>query len=124
MQPKPLYENDGAKALWDVPLYGESTEVRANRIDTIIVDFEEKKGFAIEMSSPRVENRMKKQENPEVWAIKMGTHERQYPSSQVTQYKHHYKHPRWLLQVRKLDSKEAGGEQKWADPKADAEVHN
>ena len=112
MQPKPLYENDGAKALWDVPLYGESTEVRANRIDTIIVDFEEKKGFAIEMSSPRVENRMKKQENPEVWAIKMGTHERQYPSSQVTQYKHHYKHPRWLLQVRKLDSKEAGGEQK------------
>ena len=105
MQPKPLYENDGAKALWDVPLYGESTEVRANRIDTIIVDFEEKKGFAIEMSSPRVENRMKKQEK-------------------VTQYKHHYKHPRWLLQVRKLDSKEAGGEQKWADPKADAEVHN
>ena len=64
------------------------SEVRANRIDVRIVDFEEKKGFAIEMSSPRVENRMKKQEEKTLKyepLIKMGTRET-VPSFQVTQH--------------------------------------
>ena len=34
VQPKALYENSKAKAYWDVPLYAESIEVRANRIAT------------------------------------------------------------------------------------------
>ena len=31
--PKPEYKNDRASAFWDVPVYAEKTEVRANRID-------------------------------------------------------------------------------------------
>ena len=32
-QPKPLYENGRAQALWNVPVYVDSIKVRANRID-------------------------------------------------------------------------------------------
>ena len=28
--PKPQYQNKNATALWDVPLYAENTEIRAN----------------------------------------------------------------------------------------------
>ena len=49
---KPLYENDNATALWDVPLYAENINVRANRIDARIVDKNAKKVIAIEMSCP------------------------------------------------------------------------
>ena len=42
-QPKPLYENGSAQALWEVPVYADSTEVRANRIDARIVDKEQKR---------------------------------------------------------------------------------
>ena len=30
--PKPGYKNDRASAFWDIPVYAEKTEVRANRI--------------------------------------------------------------------------------------------
>ena len=51
-QPKALYENSRAKAYWDVPLYAESTEVRANRIDARIVNKESKRVMLLEMSWP------------------------------------------------------------------------
>jgi len=41
--PKPLYKNDHSKAYWDVPVYTENTEVRANRIDVRIVNHKKKK---------------------------------------------------------------------------------
>ena len=37
-EPKPVNENDRAKAFWDVPVYADHVEVRANRIDARIVD--------------------------------------------------------------------------------------
>jgi len=33
VQPKRMYKNERAKAFWDVAVYAENTEVRANRID-------------------------------------------------------------------------------------------
>ena len=36
-EPKALYENEKARAYWDVPLYAESTEVWCNRIDARLV---------------------------------------------------------------------------------------
>ena len=42
VQPKSVYENDRAEAYWDVPVYAESTIVKANRIDVRIVDKEKK----------------------------------------------------------------------------------
>ena len=38
VQPKPMYENERAKAFWDVPVYAESVMVKANRIDARIVE--------------------------------------------------------------------------------------
>lgn len=36
--PKPLYENENHKAFWDVPVYTENAEVRANRLDARIIN--------------------------------------------------------------------------------------
>ena len=36
VSPKPEYKNDGACAYWDVPVFAENTEVRANRIVILI----------------------------------------------------------------------------------------
>ena len=55
--PKPVYENENHKAFWDVPVYAENAEVRANRIDARIINHEEKKITLLEMSCPWVENR-------------------------------------------------------------------
>ena len=55
-QSKPSYENGSAQALWDVSIYADSIEVRANIIDARIVDKEQKRVFAIEMSCPWVDN--------------------------------------------------------------------
>ena len=55
--PKPLYENEKGKALWDVPLYSEYAEVRNKRIDCTVIDKKNKKVVLLEMSCPWVSNR-------------------------------------------------------------------
>ena len=47
----PEYKNDRASAFWDVPVYAEKTEVRANRIDARVMD-KPKKEVLLEMSCP------------------------------------------------------------------------
>ena len=85
--PKPLYENESVTALWDVPLYAEHTEVRANRIDARIVDKNEKNVIVIEMSWPCLENHQlndleKTQKyGPLRWELK-----RQFQGYKVTQH--------------------------------------
>ena len=85
--PKPLYENDNATALWDVRLYAENTNVRANRIDARIVDKNAKKVIVIEMSCPWLENRQLKdlekiqKYGPLRWELK-----RQFQGYEVTQH--------------------------------------
>ena len=37
VQPKRMYKNERAKAFWDVAVYAENTEVRANRIDARVM---------------------------------------------------------------------------------------
>ena len=59
--PKPLYKNQRAKAYWDVRVYANNIEVRANRIDARIVDKEKKKILLLEMSCPWMENRKAKE---------------------------------------------------------------
>lgn len=51
------YDNGNAQALWNVPVYSGSIEVRAIRIDATIVDKEQKRVSAIEMSCPRLDDR-------------------------------------------------------------------
>ena len=54
--PKPLYENEDYQAYWDVPVYAENTEVRANRIYARIINHKDKKITTLEMSCPRTQN--------------------------------------------------------------------
>ena len=35
---KLLYENEHATAFWDVPLFADTTQVKANRIDAMVID--------------------------------------------------------------------------------------
>ena len=60
IQPKPMYENERAIAYRDILLYADNTHVKANRIDAMIVDKENKKVSVIEMSCPWAENREEK----------------------------------------------------------------
>ena len=54
--PKPEYHNDEACAYWDVPVFAENIEVRANRVDMRIVNKQTKEVQVIEMSCPWIEN--------------------------------------------------------------------
>ena len=87
VKPKPAYENDQFQAYWDVPLYAEHAEVRANRIDARFMDHQQEKVIALEMSCPWIGNRTSKEEEktakyaPLRWEIK-----RQYPGYDVQQY--------------------------------------
>ena len=56
--PKPLYENEHATAFWDVPLFADTTQVKANRIDATVIDKTSKQVRVIEMSCPWPENRV------------------------------------------------------------------
>ena len=85
--PKPEYKNDRASAFWDVPVYAEKTEVRANRIDARVVDKQKKKVLLLEMSCPWIANRKQKEEEktskyaPLRWEICQ-----QYPHYKIAQY--------------------------------------
>ena len=87
IKPKPEYQNDRAIALWDVPLFAESTEVRSNRIDARIEDKKEKRVILLEMSCPWLENREEKQAEktakyaPLRWELR-----KRYPDYEVKQY--------------------------------------
>ena len=87
VQPKPMYENERAKAFWDVPVYAESVMVKANRIDARLVEKERKRVAVIEMSCPWMDNRAIKDAEktakygPLRWELKQ-----QYPGYEVKQF--------------------------------------
>ena len=43
VMPKPEYRSEQVEAWWDVPVYADHQEVRANRVDARIVDHANKK---------------------------------------------------------------------------------
>ena len=86
-KPQPVYEGAHAQAYWDVPVYGEYQDLRANRIDARIVNHQEKKVIAMEMSCPWVSNRQRKTSEktmkyaPLRWELKQ-----KYPGYEISQY--------------------------------------
>ena len=62
MEPKPVHESNNAQAFWDVPLFAEHQEVRANRVNARIINHVSKRVITLEMSCPWVTNREKKEE--------------------------------------------------------------
>ena len=86
-KPQPLYKGAYAQAYWDIPVYGEYQDLRANRIDAWIINHQEKKVIAIEMSCPWVSNRQKKTSEktmkytPLRWELKQ-----KYTGYEISQY--------------------------------------
>ena len=86
-KPQLLYEGPYAQAYWDIPVYGEYQDLRANRIDAWIINHQEKKVIAIEMSCPWVSNRQKKTSEktmkyaPLRWELKQ-----KYTGYEISQY--------------------------------------
>ena len=58
--PKPIYESPEALAFCDVPVYAEHTNVKANRVDARFVNHTTKQVWAVEMSCPWIQHRLKK----------------------------------------------------------------
>ena len=75
------------RALWDVPLFAEKTEVRANRIDVRIINKKEVKVILIEMSCPWIDNRIVKadQKTRKYEPLRLELR-KQYPGYKITQY--------------------------------------
>ena len=84
---QPVYETVEAQAYWDVLVYGEFQELRANRVDARIVNNQHKQVVAVEMSCPWVSNREKKtsekitKDAPLRWEMKQ-----RYPGYEIAQY--------------------------------------
>ena len=60
MMPKPVYKSEQVEAWWDVPVYADHQEVRANRVDARFGNHVSKKVMTKEMSCPWISNREKK----------------------------------------------------------------
>ena len=60
VKPKPVHESDEGKAFWDVVVYAEHSYLRANRVDVRFVDYRAEQVWAVEMSCPCIDNRVKK----------------------------------------------------------------
>lgn len=86
-QPKPMYENDRVVAYSDVPLFADTTHVKANRIDAQIVDKERKEVKLLEMSCPCVENREEKaMEKTNKYGPLRGKLQQRHPDYKETQH--------------------------------------
>ena len=69
-----MYENERAKAFWDVLVYAESVMVKAYRIDARIVEKERKRVAVIEMSCPMEgqQSNQRRRKDSQIWPIKVG----------------------------------------------------
>ena len=85
--PKPLYENEHATAFWDVPLFADTTQVKAKRIDATVIDKTSKQVRVIEMSCSWLENRESKdfKRTAKYSQLRLELTNR-YPENKVNQY--------------------------------------
>ncbi|XP_067017133.1 uncharacterized protein [Acropora muricata] len=87
VMPKPVYKSEQVETWWDVPVYADHQEVRANRVDARVVNHVSKKVMTIEMCCPWISNREKKSEEktmkygPLRWELK-----EKYKGYEVHQY--------------------------------------
>ena len=80
-------QNTTSEAFWDIPIYAEHNEVRANRIDARFVSHERKEVCTIEMSRPWIESRAKKDEEKTLkYGLMMWELKQKYNGYGVKQY--------------------------------------
>ena len=121
-KPQPVYEGAYAQAYWDVPVFGEYQDLRANRIDARIVNHQEKKVITMEISCPWVSNRQKKTSEktmkyaPLRWELKQ-----KYPGVRDFTVQHHCGRTRGLVDRRGGSCEGASWEASQRCPQEDAE---
>ena len=87
IKPQSVYETAEVQEYWDVLVYGEYQELRANRVDARIVNNRENQVVALGMSCPCVSNCDKKTSEktmkyaPLRWELKQ-----RYPGYEINQY--------------------------------------
>ena len=89
-QTKYLQRHNNAKhstPFWDVPLFADTTQVKANRIDATVIDKASKKVRVLEMSCPWLENRESKdfEKTTKYSQLRLELTNR-YPEDEVNQY--------------------------------------
>ena len=86
-EPKSVYQNGQAQAVWDVPVYADHVTVRANRVDARIVDSTAKSATLLEMNCPWLNNKetqsCKKTEKYAPLRLEL---KRQFPGYQAKQF--------------------------------------
>ena len=86
IKPQSVYETAEVQAYWDVPVYGEYQELRANRVDARIVNNRDKQVIGLEVSCPWVRNRDKKTfENTMKYAPVRWELRQRYPGYEIIQ---------------------------------------
>ena len=82
-----VWEWSSATAFWDVPLFADTTQVKANRIDATVIDKTSKQVRVIEMSCPWLENRESKdfEKTTKYSQLRLELTNR-YPEYKVNQY--------------------------------------
>ena len=75
------------RAFWDVPLFADTTQVKANRIDATVIGKTRKQVRAIEMSCPWLKNRESKdsEKTTKYSQLRLELRNR-YPEYKVNQY--------------------------------------
>ena len=72
MQPKSLYESKDVQAYWDIAVFEEYNEVRANRVDARIVSREDSDNSGNELPLDPESREERQAEAVVVWAPTLG----------------------------------------------------
>ena len=82
VQPKAVYQDNKVTAYWDVPVFAEHLQVRANRVDARFVGRENKEIMLIEMSCPWMDNKKQKEETLKYAPLRLEL-KRQHPEFKI-----------------------------------------
>ena len=87
VQPKPVYQDDNVTEFWDVPVFAEHLQVRANRVDVRFVDRENKEMMLIKMNCPCMDNRKQEEEETTLKYAPLRLElKRQHPGFKIPQF--------------------------------------
>ena len=122
-KPQPVYEGAYAQAYWDVPVFGEYQDLRANRIDVRIVNHQEKKVITIDGDELPLGEQSSKEnlrKDDEIRATQMGA-ETEVPRVRDFTVQHHCGRTRGLVDRRGGSCEGASREASQRCPQEDAE---
>ena len=68
-----LFENSYAQTFWDVLLFAEHNEVKANRVGALVINHKRRSVVTLEMSCPWEPKQEGRGKGVKVWPNEMGT---------------------------------------------------